>query len=207
MASVLENIGTFTIERLRMDDAAQLQAAVRPAGQLPQPLAIARGPVIVGPLSAVGDSEQWVVGLAVPAAPDIAWVMVRADFIVKEDAAVASQIPNVALFPIGGITSSALLQGPAFGTDTMLHRNTVASAGTFVFASNPPTDAGKGIWLPLDPDDTASGWFVLFTMRMGTTAPGTSDVEVDFRGVTFLGYPTNVWGTSMLWQNLAFRGS
>jgi len=205
MASVYETSGTFTIERLRTENPSYLQGSVRPGGLDPVPIAVCRGPRVTSS-SAPGDSERWVVALTVPAAPEVAWVVISGDYFVGFDS--GSEMGNSFLAMFGTIDDGADTRGPILGPGDNIGNAVFASAGEFERVDTEGVPRTNAIWVPLDPQATKNGWTPILSVAVGATAPsGADDMRADLGQVILLGYPVNAWGTSALWANLAFRGS
>lgn len=205
MVDVFENVGDYTITRLRGPDAAFLAGATRPVG-LPDPIAIAEGPAnVVGPSGIVTTGEFWVVGSSIAAAPDLVWVLIAADILVKFDSAVSSD-PTISYFyPRGNIAVPNDYLAPALGSATLSIMDFVPGAGLAANSALSPSRSGA-LWVPLDPVNTTAGFTSVHILSNGGSF-SVNDVDLDLRGVRFLGYPANVWGTGGLWAPAASRGS
>ncbi len=210
MAGVFEQAGTFTITRLRTVDAAYLQGAIQPAGPLPLPIAMARGPAaILGPGSTITDNEGWGVEVAIPAAPDVVWVIINAEVVISMDQSTGTLLVNSYLFAFGTVAGKDNMTGPVFGPGTLSGVHITTGTGA-VFDSylQPLVPAvTAGLWHPLDPDRTANGSSMYNVVRVGSTAPGVDDLRLDLSQVLLLGYPTNIWNTAALWDGTRTRGS
>ncbi len=206
MANVFENIGTFDLTRLRSQDVPYLSGAVSSRGEKPIPVALARGPQVLGPGSAVGISEWWSVGVAIPATPEVAWVMVNGDYTMKSTALIP--IPNRSfLFAFGDVANVDNFRGPVLGIGTEVATAVADSGGDFTTINVPEKPRPKSLWIPLDPADTSAGWTVVITTLMGATATAADDISIDMSQVLFLGYPVNAWNNGDLWSGAAYRGS
>lgn len=202
--------GTFSVQRLRTADAAYLQGVDRPA-TLPEPVAVARGPFITGPqANLIGNSDIWACGAAVPALPDVVWVMVNADAHLRLPAG-ADVVERIFLFPRGVVTNAAYLEGPQLGPGTNVATLACASGGTcpYVCASNTARDTARGLFLPLDPSFTRLGWDVVTIVECTAAGGGIAQnaARLDLLEVRLVGYPANAWGTGGLQAVAAFRGS
>lgn len=205
MANVFENIGIFTIERLRTVDAAYLAGAIKPLGGPPSPIAIARGPrSIVGPLSAITAGAMWGVRVAMPAVPEVVWVVVNGDVTVQAGGAGLVAALNVATF--GAETTPDPTHGPFFGGN-LVDVISQGGAGTFDRYDLIVPATNRGIWAPLDPNETSAGWNVEVSVLIGATEPGTSEFSIDLSRFVLIGYPVNAWGSAALWDGVRVRGS
>lgn len=200
--------GEFDMTRLRTADAAYLQGVDRPS-TLPEPIARAQGPFITGPqANAIGASESWICGAAVPAAGDIVWVIVNADVHVRR-ASGTEAAARIDVFPRGVVTNAAYFEGPQLGPGGDIQALQIASGGT-----NPVVDVptsrlpSQGMFLPLDPAYTSLGWDVVVKVLAGAGGGMLQNgARLDMLGFHLVGYPANVWGTGALHSVTAFRGS
>ncbi len=209
MANIFETDGAFTITRLRTDDTAYLQGAVRPLGFAANPIALAEGPVVTGPTVAPGNAESWTLAVTMPAAPEVVWVVVEGNIKMGQNPATGSLVADMWLFMFGDLTDGAALRGPIFGPGVDIAQAiNVASAGGFVRSIQLSTNnVPRSVWIPLDPDQTSAGWTPLFHTRMGATAVAPNELLVDLSHVRMVGYPVNLWGTGALWDGTRLRGS
>ncbi len=220
MANIFDSVGTFTIERLRSRDITYAAGAVASPGYDSLPIAIARGPVVLGP-SAIGlaNNQTWAVGVSIPAAPEVAWVIVNTSYHFKlvpgitrpaasylvafTDLADPSNDKGPILSPLGGTTDTSNV-----GVQELATVIPGASGGTFntIITSNIPFTSK---WIPLDPEDTKDGWQLGITYLAGAagTHPAVDEAELDMRGIELIGYPVNAWATGQLWGLTGMRGS
>ncbi len=207
MANIFENIGTFTLTRLRSTDASYLRGAVRPLGPTPIPTILATGPQVVGPGSILGVSTWWGLGIEVPAVPEVVWVVVGMDFSLKKAVGVGN-LEIAYLMVFGDVADVDNVRGPIAGAATL---STIApgATGTFVdlTAVKDPARPSQ-MWVPLDPADTSSGWhFGLAVLTSAAAGAGVGELSVDLSSVRLIGYPVNLWNTGAMWAGMAGRGS
>lgn len=212
MANVFENVGAFTVQRLRGQDAAYLRGANRPGGITPDPVAVALGPQAVrGPAAGnVGAGEYWGVGVSVPAAADVAWVLVGAGYHMRYTSAAGANQKSY-LLPYGDVSSVEDTRGPVFGYGTNLGVVVGGSGTTYVNLSLPDEpkgpSSGLGLWFPMDPELTSAGWTVVVLNQVNAAGLAQNLMEIDMSGVRLLGFPVNLWSTGPLWAPVALRGS
>lgn len=211
MADVRENAtsGMLT-QRLRTLDPSYLRGAIRPSGAMPEPIAIATGPNgMVGPAAgAVGGNEAWSLSVTVGSMPDVCWVLVRADYQVNKTAGASSPIASY-IWPYGSLTDGAAVRPPVLGLGLNLDAVEVASGGTYVTQVIPPTTDGSGrsLWIPFDPELTKDGFDIIVHHTAAAGGLAVDSLSLNLDGIIFIGYPSNVWGTSALWAPQADRGS
>lgn len=209
MADAYETAATpFTILRLRSTDTAYLPGAVRPVeGVLPS--AVAYGPRVNGPSSAVGALERWVLGLTVPSTPELVWVLVSNKYLFLSTSAV-SAIAGSYMAPIGDPTDGSATRGPLYSLgDNIERRGPLASAGSnYKYVHYSPDAVADSCWVPLEPEQTVDGFQVNIVTRVGTpNGPGINTARIDAEQIRFVGYPVNLWNTGALWAGTPLRGS
>lgn len=209
MANVFEDVGTFTIRRLRTPDSSNLAGAVRPNQVLPAPVAMAEGPQqVAGPISAgVGASEHWVVGTTIPAMDDVVWVFVGDVPILKRQTGIGP-CQEMYFMPVGDVTDSEVARGPLLGIgEGTLGEPYIGSGGSFVVLQAPAAQPlACSCWHPLDPDLTKDGFTCLTTILAPAGGLATSKAALNMKSVRYLGYAANTWDTGALWQPLSRGG-
>ncbi len=208
MADQRETIGVFGITRLRTPDPTYTQGAVVP-GTPAGPIATAVGPPIpiAGPIvGTVGASEWWNLFVTMPPAPDVVWVMICGDISMQVEAT-ASAPTRMVLHTFGVITTVDETRGPSFGSDDTFITKPAASGGNYDTISLNTRPDPRGVWVPLNPDDTSAGWTMSFNALAGAVAITASEWRADLSQVRLVGYPANMWNTGQLWEGTRFRGS
>ncbi len=206
MASVFELLGDFTVTRLRSRDVSYLRGAVRPVGDAPIPIALARGPQVTGPGSATTGGATWSVGVTIAPNPDVAWVLISGEYNIKRAAGPSIPLQSY-LFTFGDITDIDNTRGPILGMGEPLGSSLAGTGGSFAAIDLPVTPRNQQLWVPLDPVVTAGGWTPVISVLLGATPPGVDDFQIDMSQVLLVGYPVNAWNTGALWAGTAFRGS
>lgn len=199
MANVFEQLGDFTVTRLRAPGAAYLSGAVQGIGPTPYPIAIAVGPAAVALGNTVGNDQIWGLGVAMPPAADIVWVLTAAN---PNLLFATSSLPALLVFAaITDIADNANVRGPIFVNE--------APVAWGLGAADQLTGihGGDNLWMPLDPAATTLGFDVGFQATAGAAGPTAGEYVADLSQVIFIGYPVNFWGTGALWAKRADRGS
>lgn len=205
MADSFETNGTWTIERLRGTDTSYLDGSGRPNAAA-QPIAIATGPRIQN-TGAVGASDRWNAGQTVAANAEILWVVVSDGLAPATAATATCGIGRATWWPIGDVTDGDAFRGPVLGIGSLTQER-VASGGTFIWqAAGTPAIYPRGLWIPLDPDLTKSGFTTVTCVQVTAAAAAAGDVNLDMSGCKMIGFPVNFWGTGQLWAPNGFRGS
>lgn len=207
MADIFEDRGIFTITRLRAENVAFLSGAVSSSGPLPSPIALARGPLLIGPSTNPDADSRIGFGVTVPAAADVAWVLISANFFVLRGGVASSALTGIFLSTFGDILDIDNTRGPVFAQGALL-AGVPGAAGDF-HTMQVATDPNqlKQLWVPLDPASTTGGWTMLLELLVGATAPLADEIQVDMSQVLLVGYPANAWNTGALWNGVTYRGS
>lgn len=207
MADVLEEVGSFSVQRLRTTDTSFLQGAVRPELGTP-PIAIATGPLVAGPVAGiVGAGEFWVVGVSVPAARDVMWIATDLNFTIAVDTATSSQPASAYIAAIGDIADSDAVRGPIVGSSNLTNFNP-GTGGTFDRVAADDDKTYPSIWAPLDPTSTVGGFTMIVSVLANAgTAIAVGEHRIDLTRVRLVGYPVNLWNTGVLWASTNARGS
>lgn len=206
MASVYGNVTEeFEVTLLRGRDASDLAAAVRPRPGTPNPVAIATGPRILGPSSAVGAGDTWGVGVRVDGYPNLCWVVRSLDtwlmskstmttpdrVVVAAEASVSAA--ETSQGPFLHYSSLTAVAGSSGGTYNTLNINTGWAA-----SATPVTD----LWWPLRPSLTVDGWRVgVWVIAASGGGIAIDDAYLDMQNCLLLGYPVNMWNTGALWAH------
>lgn len=205
MANQFEGVlGTFEIKRLRSLDAAFLEGANRPLTG-PAPIVAAEGPgQIIGPQAgAVGNGETWSFSIEIPALPDIVWVFTSDNIVLASETATGA--PTYCfLLPVTDSTYNTiqmLVAGPG-------QMYPIAQQGGYLeTAMVPITPRPRTFWYPIDPLVTKGGFAMRVIMQADTNGLSQDQHNVHMRGVRYLGYPVNAWGTAWLEDQVRQRGS
>jgi len=209
MANVFDsNDDVFVVSPLRTQDAAYAAGAVRGnVGRPPQPIAFARGPLEVGgPSGAVGAGEQWCVGYTMPARPDLVWVLVQADPLVRWGDT-ANEVVGVYYRPIGDPASHSVTRAPVYGPGSNITVLYCASA-SFLYAAAADVPGPASVWCPLDPNLTVDGFQgVMHVVANGAAGIAANGLRCKLDHVRYLGYPINAWSTGDLASHYQTRGS
>jgi hypothetical protein len=208
MASQYSTTGTFTIQRLRTGDTSFLAGAIDSPGPVPLPSAIATGPLIVGPGTGFLAAERWTVAVTMPAAPELAWVILRTEMALANAGASAPTI-SLHMCTFGDIADQDNSRGPYFGTSSVATEVSGTPAGTYsqTKVADPADGASRSLFLPLDTSLTGDGWTPTFTGVSDTGGVNANQWRWDLRNVQLLGYPANLWNTGSLWAWATSRGT
>lgn len=208
MASIFETSGDFIITRLRTEDPTYLSGAISSAIALPPPLALARGPKILGPIGTVTATQWWVNAVTLAALPDVVWVLLTDEISIAVEAG-DSFFTSVFLTVFGDVDNSDEYSNPILGPGSTLVGISVGdqTGEAFAVVGVPATPRPRQLWIPLDPENTKDGWTMLVSAFAGATPPAAGDARIDMSGVTLVGYPSNAWNTGALWAPVSSRGS
>ncbi len=203
----------FELTRLRGVDTSYFGGAVGVTGQ-PLPIITAVGPKPVTNVGAIGVAENWGVAVAIPAVPEVVWVVVQMEVVLGNAGAspplrmaywMAGEIGDMDEFT-GPVISQGLAPGAAAGEPGQPPDYRPASAGDNTRLI-PLSGRPASLWLPLDPDLTAGGWTSIFNANAGAVGVAAGVWDLDLTGVRLIGYPVNYWDTGALWANTQGRGS
>lgn len=203
MAARIENLGTFEIERLRAPGTSYFEGATQGLGLEPVPIVLAKGPeaVLVGGTITAG--ETWALGVAVPAVPEVMWVLITANVMIFS--VTASPPTLISIFTQGDTADLDNTQGPVFVDPAP--KQLVPGTASGDFSSVTSMEGSLGHFVPIDPVDTSAGFFMVLHVTAGATGPTIGQWRADLSNVLLAGYPVNYWDTGRLWQNTLRRGS
>jgi hypothetical protein len=207
MAAVYEEVGTYSVTRLRGTDTAFLAGADRPGPTLPDPIAVAIGPrSVIGPGSAVGALDIWGALTSIPAFPEIVWVNVSGSYILKRKTAVGGGNTSY-FYAVASLTNPTNTDSPALGMGGELDNDPVLDTGTYLNGTNAKVPRAYGLWEPIDPAKTVNGFTSMVTYIAPAAGYAIDDVEINMVGCKYLGFPVNLWGAAALWLPASARGS
>lgn len=206
MASVFDsNHDTFDLQPLRTTDASYLGGATRGA-MMPQPSMLAIGPSnVAGPSAAVGGSEYWMCGIAMPAHPELVWVVASVAVLVHYGSTV-SQIQMYYWLPKADPTNAEEARPPFYGPGSNLTGVFIANAGQYQ-ATGPDVTNPTTTWLPLQPADTELGFQGALLAQAPAAGWGINDLRVEMSSIRYLGFPVNAWETGALHSYYGQRGA
>jgi hypothetical protein len=206
MANIEDAGGTFTLERLRSADAARLGAATSgvSAGPLQLPVVRGVGPDYDGPSGTQIAGEHWIVRFAVPAVPEVCWVVSRV--LPQLLAKFSGQWDNMGVWAgVDAANATWRRSGPVWSSPLAAIR--IDATATYDWAYVPTTvNQATSLSQPLDPEDTKDGFDVAVSVA-AAAAVAADDAALCVAGIELLGYPVNLWGTGLIAGRSALRGS